>query len=95
MAKPPKIWLYRITHMENMEHDLLHGLHIANSPSANPNYCQIGDSTLITYRKELSAPDPPGGTLADYIPFYLAHGRRCFIKLHPDGKTFKNFHRRI
>lgn len=71
MAKPDKIWLYRITHIANLEHDLLHGLHIAKSPNANPNYHQIGDSTLITYRKELWAPDPPGGTLADYIPFYL------------------------
>jgi len=71
MAMPPKIWLYRITHIANLKHDLLHGLHIAGSPRANPSYYQIGDSTLITYRKEIPAPDPPGGTLADYIPFYL------------------------
>jgi hypothetical protein len=66
-----QIWLYRITHIANLEHDLQHGLHIANSPKANPNYFQIGDSTLITYRKEIAAPNPPGGTLADYIPFYF------------------------
>jgi hypothetical protein len=71
MALPTKIWLYRITHIANLEHDLLHGLHIAKSPYANPHYFQIGDSTLINYRKDIAAPDPPGGTLADYIPFYL------------------------
>jgi hypothetical protein len=71
MAMPPKIWLYRISHITNLEHDVLHGLQTAKSPDANPNYFQIGDSSLITYRKEISAPDPPGGTLADYIPFYL------------------------
>lgn len=71
MAMPAKIWLYRITHIANLEHDLLHGLNIAKSPNANPNYHQIGDSSLITYRKDIFAPDPPGGILADYIPFYF------------------------
>jgi hypothetical protein len=71
MATPSKIWLYRITHIANLEHDLVHGLHTAQSAYANPNYVQIGDSSLITYRKDIAAPDPPGGTLADYIPFYL------------------------
>lgn len=71
MTVPATIWLYRITHIHNMEYDMQHGLVIAKSPDANPDYLLIGDSTLINYRKELSAPDPPGGTLADYIPFYL------------------------
>jgi hypothetical protein len=71
MAMPANIWLYRITHLANLEHDLLHGLHISKSPDANPHYIQIGDSALITYRKEITAPDPPGGTLSDYIPFYF------------------------
>jgi hypothetical protein len=71
MATPPKIWLFRITHIANLEHDLLHGLCTTKSPDANPHYFQIGDSTLITYRKDIAAPDPPGGSLADYIPFYL------------------------
>ena len=71
MAAPATIWLYRITHTQNMEYDLQHGLFISKSPRSNPGYLQIGDSSLIDYRKELPAPDPPGGTLADYIPFYL------------------------
>src|SRR5580693_7223961 len=71
MAMPSKIWLYRISHIANLEHDQLNGLHTGKSQYANPHYLQIGDSTLITYRKDIPAPDPPGGTLADYIPFYL------------------------
>jgi hypothetical protein len=71
MPKPNPIWLYRITHIVNMKYDLQHGLFTGKSPDANPDYLQIGDSTLIKYRKEIKAPDPPGGTLADYIPFYL------------------------
>ena len=71
LSAPATIWLYRITHIQNMEYDIKHGLHIAKSPYANPGYLQIGDSTLIDYRKEITAPDPPGGTLSDYIPFYF------------------------
>ncbi len=71
MAVPDPIWLFRITHIANLEHDLKHGLVNAKSIHANPNYIQIGDSSLINIRKEIQAPDPPGGTLADYIPFYL------------------------
>ena len=68
---PADIWTYRITHIANLEHDLIHGLCVATAINANPDYLQIGDSSLITYRKEIQAPDPPGGTLADYVPFYL------------------------
>jgi hypothetical protein len=48
-----------------------HGLVNSKSSQANPDYVQIGDSSLINTRKEIAAPDPPGGTLSDYIPFYL------------------------
>jgi ssDNA thymidine ADP-ribosyltransferase, DarT len=80
MAVPALIWLYRITHINNIEYDLEHGLVISKSPDANPNYLQIGDSTLINYRKEIGAPQPPGGTLADYIPFYLGQGHPCYSR---------------
>ena len=71
MAKPTTIWLYRITHITNLEHILLHGLVTAHSPDTNPTFIQIGDNTLIDYRKDLDAPVPPGGKLSEYIPFYL------------------------
>lgn len=69
MAVPNPIWLYRITHINNLEHDLEHGVVNAKSEHANPNYIQIGDSSLIDIRKEIEAPYPPGGILSDYIPF--------------------------
>ncbi len=71
MSKPSTIWLYRITHIDNLEHIVQNGLVTASHASANPKYVSIGDSTLIEYRKELKAMDPPGGELKDYIPFYL------------------------
>lgn len=71
MAVPNPIWIYRITHISNLEYDLKNGLFTGNSSHANPNYKSIGDSSLIDYRKVIPAIDPPGGSLSDYIPFYL------------------------
>lgn len=71
MTIPNPIWIYRITHNTNLEYDLVNGLHTAKSSNANPDYKQIGDSSLIEYRKDIPAIQPPGGYLSDYIPFYL------------------------
>lgn len=71
MSIPDPIWIYRITHIANLEYDLRNGLFTANSSYVNPNYKQIGDSSLIDYRKVIPAIDPPGGSLSDYIPFYF------------------------
>ena len=65
------IWLYRITHYRNIEHILTNGLFTANSKNADPNYINIGDSSLIQARNIFKVPIEPYGTLADYIPFYL------------------------
>ena len=66
-----KIWLYRITHIDNLPHILRHGLVCANHPDANPEFRNIGNIQLIHDRKKITTPDPPGGHIGDYIPFYL------------------------
>lgn len=91
MAVPVTIWLYRITHIRNMEHDMRHGLSIAKSKNSNPEYLQIGDSSLINYRKELSAPYPPGGTLADYIPFYLGPRSPMLFQIATGWEDIKKY----
>lgn len=73
MSKPNTIWLYRMTHIDNLPHMLRHGLVVAASPNANPNFRVIGDRSLIGVRKDLDAPNPPGGKFSAYIPFYLGH----------------------
>ncbi|MBL7794549.1 MAG: DUF4433 domain-containing protein [Saprospiraceae bacterium] len=73
MPKPDKIWLYRITHVDNLPHILHHGLVVAGHPQADPGFRSIGDSSLIGVRRELDAPDPPGGKFSEYVPFYLGH----------------------
>lgn len=72
MSKVPEpIWLYRITHIQNLSHILEHGIATAGSKHADRNYKSIGSSTLIKNRRSVQAPDPPGGTFEEYIPFYL------------------------
>jgi len=65
------IWLYRITHFNNLLYILKHGLYTQQSPMADLNYISIGDTSLINYRSQINAIDPPGGNLSEYIPFYF------------------------
>ena len=71
VISPEKAYLYRITHIDNLAWMLAHGLHCRNSAKYDPNYIEIGRTTLIAERKEHAVPITPGGTLSDYIPFYF------------------------
>jgi len=71
MAVPSDIWLYRITHIDNLEHILREGCLTVHSKKRSKNYRQIGDKSMIDYRKDLDAPNPPGGKFSEFIPFYL------------------------
>jgi hypothetical protein len=68
---PEKIWLFRITHIDNIPHILRHGLMARHSGNANDTFVSIGDSSLIEERDDIDAPVPPGGKVSEYIPFYF------------------------
>ena len=68
---PQRGLLFRITHAENLPWLLSNGLHSANSGSVDPHFVPIGLADLITKRTQRAVPVPPGGTLADYVPFYF------------------------
>lgn len=57
---PEPIWLFRITHIQNLSHILKHGIATARSERADPGYKSIGNSTLINSRNSLKVPDPTG-----------------------------------
>ncbi len=63
--------LFRITHAGNLASLLASGLHCANGVAADPNFVAIGNPDLIGKRAHRPVPVPPGGTLADYVPFYF------------------------
>ncbi len=69
MADLSKIYLYRMTHIENVPHILLHGITHKDSAHANPAFTPIGDPTLITARNGFVLDN--GNALGAYIPFYF------------------------
>jgi hypothetical protein len=68
---PERGLLFRITHADNLRWMLANGLHCANSAISDPNFVAIGNPDLIGKRTHRAVPIPPGGTLADYVPFYF------------------------
>ncbi|WP_316846531.1 DUF4433 domain-containing protein [Pedobacter psychrodurus] len=67
-----KIWIFRITHIDNLRYALLNGLFSYGHAQADPDYINIGDSNLIQQRHDHQVKiNPPNGQLGDYIPFYF------------------------
>ncbi len=72
MQIPKDIYLYRITHLNNLDYILKTGiLTCPNHPSADPDYINIGDTTLIKSRKSRDIMIEPKGTFSDYVAFYF------------------------
>jgi hypothetical protein len=68
---PQRGLLFRITHADNLPWLLANGLHAANSGKIDPNFIAIGNPDLISNLARRLVPISPGGTLADYVPFYF------------------------
>lgn len=68
---PEKALIWRIVHRDNLPWILENGLHCETSPIRSVNYVAIGNADLISRRAHREVPIAPGGTLADYIPFYF------------------------
>lgn len=58
----------RLIHIRNVPHVMKHGFVHRESPNADSNYVQIGDTSVIEKRDELNT---QGYRLSDYIPFYF------------------------
>ena len=68
---PEKALIWRIVHRDNLPWILDNGLHCANSGVLAPHFVNIGNTELIDKRSHRLVPIEPGGTLADYVPFYF------------------------
>ena len=71
MAVPATIWLYRITHRDNLAHILEHGICQKNHPDANPEYKAIGHKEIIGKRTDHPVKIDGYGHIGDYVPFYF------------------------
>lgn len=68
---PERGLIFRVTHIKNVPWILEHGIHCRSSDRLDPNYVEIGNPDLIMKRTTRAVPIPPGGSLADYVPFYF------------------------
>ena len=64
-----KIYLFRMTHIENIPHILENGITHSTSTNANPDFVSIGDGSLITTRNNILLAN--NKRLGEYIPFYF------------------------
>lgn len=69
MTDLSKIYLYRITHIENISHILQFGITHNTSINSNNKFVPIGDGSLITTRSNFLLNN--GKRLGEYIPFYF------------------------
>lgn len=74
-----RIFIYRITHIQNIPHIIKNGITHRNSPSANPDFMSIGDVSLIDNRSNRQVQVVTNQeqdisisiTLGRFIPFYF------------------------
>lgn len=66
-----KALIFRIVHKANLAWLLKHGVPCPNSDLRCADYVEIGNPDLIGRRAQHPLPDPPGGMLSDYVPFYF------------------------
>lgn len=68
---PDKALIFRVTHVQNVPWILRHGMHCQSSGQKDPSFVPIGLADLIDKRRARRVELAPGGTLADYVPFYF------------------------
>lgn len=71
LISPERALLFRITHRDNVAHLLRHGMQCRSSTVFDSNFVTIGNPDIIDRRKGWPVDVPPGGVLADYVPFYF------------------------
>lgn len=64
-----KVYLFRMTHIDNIPHILQNGITHLESANANPTFVPIGDKSLISTRNDFRLQN--GRRLGEYIPFYF------------------------
>ncbi|MDG4561455.1 MAG: DUF4433 domain-containing protein [Candidatus Competibacter sp.] len=77
-----KALIWRIVHRDNIPWLLKNGLHCQNSKVLASHYVTIGNGDLIDKRRHRDVPIAPGGTLADYIPFYFTPFSMMLMNIH-------------
>lgn len=76
-----KALIFRIVHRDNVAWLLDNGVQSPSSPLRCPTYVNIGNADLIDKRSRTKLPEPPGGMLSDYAPFYFTPCSPMFLNI--------------
>ena len=74
--------IFRITHRDNLAWILDNGMHAPSGGKFDDNHRNIGNVDLIDKRTRRQVPVQPGGTLADYVPFYFTPCSMMMYNIH-------------
>ena len=71
--KTQQLFIYRMTHIDNVPFIAQNGLWSKLSPVHDPNFIPIGNPDIIDKRtNKFVVVIPPGGVLGEYVPFYFS-----------------------
>ena len=71
--KDQHLFIYRMTHIDNVPFIVENGLWSKLSPVQDPNFVPIGNPDIIDKRtNKMIVVVPPGGVLGEYVPFYFS-----------------------
>ncbi len=82
MAIPDPVYLYHITHVDNLAGILRSGGLLANNRVPPGSYIDISHETIQARRHTKPVPCGPGGCLHDYAPFYLGRKSPMLYAIH-------------
>jgi hypothetical protein len=71
MINKNRTFCYRITHRDNLDHILEHGIVNKNHLNADPGFVAIGNPEIIDVRSETAVDLDGYGNIGEYVPFYF------------------------
>lgn len=85
---PQRALIYHFTHLDNLKSILAEGRLVADNLATAMLATDVGDSEIKQARRQRPVPCPPGGVVADYVPFYFAPRSPMMYRIacdHRDG----------
>lgn len=81
MPVPDPVWLYHITHINNLTAIIRTGGLLAHN-GVDDAYTDIAHQTIQNRRNNTPVPCTPGGQLHDYVPFYFCRRSPMLYAIH-------------
>lgn len=82
---PERVWLYHFTHIDNLPSILSLGALICKSEAVTR--ADIASAEIQEGRALKLVPDPPGGVIHDFVPFYFGQRSPMLLRLARHYKT--------